>query len=72
MGYAENINLRKPIDFSNIPTEVGDDRDSLLEDIEDITSPSTGDNTTAVCVVAVTGLISALAVLLFKRKNNWS
>ena len=92
MGYSDNVNTRKPVKYTNIPTVVGDEWEAVLpsnstsvtpsdntdtadsnaETVSDdgYESPSTGDNTAAVCLVAVTGLISALAVLLFKRNNN--
>jgi len=75
LGYDENINARVPLSFSNIPTINADSLEastsqSVLEE-DYLNSPSTGDTTEAIWLVAITFAISAVAVLLLgKRKNK--
>ena len=82
MGYEENVNSRVPIRFTNIPTVSGNSVDEVREnaaildgqlgfgELEDSSSPSTGDSLTVVTVLTITLAISAAVVLLLGKREK--
>ena len=79
MGYAENINNRKPVSFENVPTVSGNSYDdvvaqnntqnNVIDGSDTSTSPSTGDTGIPVMIIVFTFVCSAALLLLGKRKN---